>query len=1029
MNGKDRARPRLYTIPPDADFLPALARAMLSGDLPAPGGKPPAPHELADWTVFLPSRRAARALSAALLEQAPSQSQILARIHPLGDVDEDELALAAAADDPAAALPPAIQPLPRRFLLARLINEWAEEDDSPLAALIRDHPGEAMKMAQALAALLDSFENGEIPFSEISRLLQRESPQHRLAARSLLRHVRQRYPEELKKAGLMGAAARRSELIHAQARLLAASPPAAPVIAAGSTGTIPAAAALMDVIARLPAGCVVLPGLDREMDEESWRALPPGHPQYGMKLLLERMRAHPSEVEDLPGLSRPESGPARVRLLSEAMRPAETAHLWRDALKGDGAKRLLAGARGLKHIHAPTRQAEALVIALIMRRALETEGRTAALVTPDRDLARQVRAGLDRWGITVDDSAGRPLTATAPGGFLKLLADAAVEGFAPEKLAALAAHPFACFGLPRDEFLHDFSALELAVLRHLAVFPGVEGLERAVRRRCREAAIFPHHEHRAVRGLKDRWQALKDCARRIARHLAPLARAFSGGEARPLDELLRLHVSAAEAMTTPPEGPCPLWTHDAGEALARAIADIHAHAASAPAFTPREYAAFIASELAARPLRPRHDAHPRLSILGLLEARLVPADVMILGGLNEDVWPPAAATDPFLNRPDKDDLGLPVPERRIGLTAHDFVQAAGKRRVWLTSSARIGDQPAVESRWLLRLHALTGAAGDARALEPDEPWLAWAEALDAPLNPPRPIAPPSPAPPARLRPKRFSASRVATLIRDPYAIFGGDILQLSPLPPLACAITARELGVIIHAALEAFARDYPAALPPDPAAAINERLLAAFDEQVDDAARRAFWAPRFARMARWLAGEEAIWRSGGARVLAEQRGKMHFDVAGQTFTLSAVADRIDLLNDGSVRLMDYKTGAVPDPRPGKSDYSPQLDLEAAMLLHGAFAALPETKELAEAAYVKISGGMPPGEITSAGGGQALREQALQALAGFKALLAAYEDPAQPYLPLDHGDRERRPHDFDHLARWQEWIHAGGEERS
>ncbi len=1023
----ERRRPRLYTIPPDVPFLPALALAMLSGAFPFQDGRP-GPADLADWTIFLPNRRTARELAAALLKAAPAESQVLARIHPLGDVDEDEIALteAAAGEDLLEDLPPPVPPLARRFLLARIIREWAEADDAwPLARIIRDHAGEAMKMARALASLIDSFENEEVAFDSLHELLSAERPEHRLAARELLEHVRIRYPQELERMGVMGAAARRARLIRARAELYRISPPSGPVIAAGSTGSIPATAELLKEIARLPSGCVVLPGLDRDMDEESWRNLPEGHPQYGLARLLSVMDADRSEVEDLPGIERRPGGAERAFLLSEAMRPAEATGVWRAVVAREGA-RLVAGAAGMRHIHAEHRQQEAATIALLMRDVLEVPEKTAALITPDRTLARQVRAELARWGIEVDDSAGLPLSDTPPGMFLKLLSEAALSGFAPATLAALAAHPFSRFGLRRGDFLKRFARLETAVLRDLPTFPGIAELPAVVRRRRREAVLNPGHGHRAVQEMTpDDWDDIRALAERLAECLRGLAAVFSDPRPQPLERLLRVHLGTAEVISTDAAGVCELWLEEVGETLAVSVRELLDHAGAAPELTPRDYAAFVVSELAARPVRPAHAGHARLSILGLLEARLIPADVKILGGLNEDVWPPVAENDPFLNRPDRALMGLPVPERRIGLTAHDFVQAAGNAEVWLVSSARIDQQPAVESRWLLRLHALLQAAGAEDALKPRKPWMEWAVLQDMPGEEEcRQIDPPSPCPPLMERPARISVTRVRTLVHDPYGYHAGQILGLQPFPPLAVRVTGRELGIIVHEALERFVTIFPVDVPKGAEERLHALFLESFDERVDDAASRAWWSERFRRIAQWIVKQEETWREGVKKVLPEISGKLELDVrmAGRPVVLSAKADRVDMLVDGTARIFDYKTGTLPSIKPDAAGYDAQLDLEAAMLLQGAFHGQPDVHEVRDALYVKVNGGWPPGETRSlAGRAPGFPQRADLALERVKTLLEDYGREDQPYLPVGHGPGADRPSDYEHLSRWREWI--------
>ena len=1036
-----RPRPRLYAIPPDVPFLPALARAMLDGHLPAADGSPPRPQDLADWHIFLPSRRAARALAAELLKAAPADAQILARIHPLGDVDEDELVLAelAAGDALLLDLPPPVPPLVRRFLLAGLVREWAETDETwPLARIIRDHAGEALKFARALASLIDSFENEEIPFDRIGDLLAHEQPEHRLAARDLLAHVREHWPARLKEHGYMDAAARRAVLLRRLAERLAQTPPSAPVIAAGSTGTMPATARLLSTIARLPQGCVILPGLDTEMDETAWESIDEGHPQFGMKRLLERMQAHRGEVAPLPGIHRRAEGRARTWLLSEIMRPAETTDAWVRTVTRR-TEMVRKGLMGLNLLQAETRQQEAQAIALLMRRLLEEEreqgkARTCALITPDRDLARQVRAMLARWNVAVDDSAGRPLADTPPGIFLKLLAEAALSGFAPEALSALASHPFAAFGLPRGTFIRQFERLQTAVLRHLPVFPGIARLPDAVRHRRQEVAEHPGFEHRAVRHLPETaWNGMEALARRMAEYLLPLVDAFAATGPQAFEPLLRTFLETAERVATDAQGACALWLEEAGEALAHAVAELLDHAGSAPAMTARDMTLFLREELAAVPVRPVHARHARLFILGLLEARLIPADVKILAGLNEGIWPPVAENDPFLNRPDRRQLGLPVPERRLGLTAHDFVQAAGNAEVWLTTSDRIDQQPAVPSRWLLRLKAVLEAAGARDALHAAHELLQWATWLDRPqasdgsLRPPVPISPPSPRPPIGARPARYSVTAIDRLRRDPYGLFAEQILDLRPLPPLSCQITGRELGQIIHIALERFVQAFPDALPADAERQLANLLLQAFDERIDDPARRHWWAGRFARIAAWLVQQEEQWREGLERIHVECEGRLPLGLVmgDREMTLTARADRIDRLPGGRVRLMDFKTGTLPAVKPDSASYSSQLDLEVCMLLDGAFADVGKATEVIEALYVQITGGEPPGSRITLRPekGRTLADRSRAVLESARRLLAGYAAPGQPYLPVGHGSGHGHPSDWEHLSRWQEWIHG------
>lgn len=1018
-------RPRVYTIDPDVPFLPALARAIVDGHLAFPDRRPPAPHEIAGWHIFLPSRRAARALAAAVLEQARQAGGVLPRIRPLGDVDEDELAFAVAASDPLHNLPPPIAPLARRFALAGLIAEWAEDNDEwPLAGIIRHTPGEAIRLAASLGRLIDLCENARLPLGALSRVheLTADRPEHRLATLELLAFIAAEYPGLLERTGRMGAAARRSELLRAAARALQDDPPPQPVIAAGSTGSIAATAGLLSVIARLETGCVVLPGLDRTMGDADWEALEESHPQYGMKQLLEHMGVHREEVEELPGSEHFCRRPHRVRLVREAMRPAETTENWRDSAIRD-AKALRAGAKGLHLIEAPSRHLEARAIALLMREVLEQPEKTCTLITPDRDLARAVRAELARWDIAVDDSAGEPLADTPPGIFLRLLAEAARHDGAPPQLAALLAHPLARFGMARADVAQAARLLEVAVLRPVVNWPGLAALPKLVRERRAEAPGNPH-EHRAAKAIDDgQWRMIERLAERIATALQDICELFTRRGPIALDRLLRVHLHAAETIATGADGTQWLWRGETGAALAAAIHDILGHATAAPAVSPASYTAFFFPELAARPVRAPALADGRLTIHGLLEARLLQADRIILGGLNEGVWPPIADNDPWLNRPDKAHLTLPLPERFIGLAAHDFAQAAAGPEVWLTCAAKIDQQPAEKSRWLLRLEALLRAAGAADALKPDpahDP-LRWAEALDLPDDPPHPIAPPAPAPPADLRPKHISASRVGVLRNDPYGYYARHILRLEKLPELPCRLTPLVLGTAMHAGLEAFLHAHPRTLPEAAEDRLREHLEAALAARIADAATRRFFAARFQRLAGWLIERERQWRDGLEEILAETKGRVTFSAGGHDCTLSAIADRIDLLRGGKARLIDFKTGNPPARDPAAQGYDPQLDLEAAILIRGGFGEAG-ARGVAEMMYVKITGGTPAGEIqplAKAKGLPTLADRAAWALDGLARLLGDYLDPAQPYWPVLRGGHD----DYGHLARRDEWQHV------
>ena len=285
--------------------------------------------------------------------------------------------------------------------------------------------------------------------------------------------------------------------------------------------------------------------------------------------------------------------------------------------------------------------------------------------------------------------------------------------------------------------------------------------------------------------------------------------------------------------------------------------------------------------------------------MGTLEARLMPSDVIILGGLNEGIWPAQADPGPWLNRTMREKLGLPQPERDIGLAGHDFEQAFCNPKTYLTWSNKLGGKPANPSRWLLRLATVLAAAHVQRDTHQAEKILYWAQSLDGSLTAeslPVPISKPAPTPPSALRPRHFSVTEVEKLIRNPYAVYAMRILKLDPLPAFGPTQDAALRGSLFHDAVAAWnkqpKRDSPTLL------AIGKHHFIPF---ADIAEIRDFWWPHFQRVAEFLGREEPALNGGLLNTYAELSGKITFDIEGASHELRARADRIDLLAGGQAR--------------------------------------------------------------------------------------------------------------------------------
>lgn len=1000
---------RLYTIPIGTPFLDRLAAGVwerVDGD----------PIALTDVRLLLPTRRAVRSAADAFLRFGDGRPMLLPKLSTISDVDEDlldvetgEAAGAAGALD----IPPAVPDLQRHLELMRLVTAYLRADPDSATP---DTPEHAYRLAAALARLIDEVQMHGLDFAALHSLAPDAYAAHWDKTIAFLKIVTEIWPGRLEELAAIDPMARRDGLMRAEAAALLASRPATPVIVAGSTGSIPATAELMRAVLQLPAGAIVLPGLDLESDAASWAAIgdDPTHPQHGLHSLLRTLNINRAEVREWS----PAVTGGRDRLIRETMRPAATTEAWRGLSTAADAP-TPAAFDGLTRIDAASPREEAGVIALLMREVLGHPGKTAALVTPDRRLARRVAVELRRWRIAqgdgergsgerleVNDSGGAPLANSATAVFLRLLARAMVDG-APVALLALLKHPLAACGLAADSFDRLVQRLDRDILRGPRPAPGLVGLRKAV-----AASSLEPEAMAMVLGFCDR---LTDA-------LAPLEAALAQTSVA-VPEILDAHLRAAEALATSDDthGSLRLWVGEAGEALARLANEFADGAAGMEAIAGGDWPGLFDALLEGRVVRPRYGSHPRLHILGVLEARLLAFDRVILGGLNEGTWPAEPKPDPWMSRPMRRDFGLPAIDLAIGKSAHDVAMALGGREVFLTRSQRVDGSPTIPSRWLLRLDTVARALHSEERLTSWEAPARWHALLDTPVEP-DPGRPPEPRPPLNQRPRKLSVTRIDTWLRDPYSIYARYILNLRKLDPLDMEVGAIERGNAIHQALEDFVRDHPRDLPPNAADVLIDYGRRSFEAHMDRPGVWAFWWPRFERVARWLIEVERERRKSLDYSATERKGALSLAGPAGEFVLEGTADRIDRRGDGSYAIIDYKTGSNPTLGDLKSGRAPQLPLEAMILMAGGFPELPAA-DVAALEYWRVGGGTPPGRIDAVDA--TVPDLIDEARVGLEALIAAFDDPATPYHAAPDPRRSLRFNDYDHLARTGDW--AAGDE--
>lgn len=964
----------VFFMPAGVPFLEGLAAGLQKESAQNP-------LSLAQVRIYLPHKRAVKALKDIFLKE--KKSLFLPQIISLGELESHEELFDSSLVS--GGRRPVISPTLRRGLLTTLIRQKQEI----LAAQARRLPpplAVTLQLAQELIRLLDQATIEQVPLNNLAALVPEHLATHWQVSLDFLHIISHHWPLLLAEKGVQDPYTAHNQTIQDLLNQWAQNPPAQRIVVAGSTGTMPATAAFLKAVAQLPQGMALLPGLDPTLPLEEQKALSPSHPQYALYRLLTRLNLTPQEVPvwpllaTLPGHGHAETiAQGRRRWFSQAYAGSPSPSS--PAVEA-------AALEGLTFLPCASPQEEALVIALMLRETLEIPHKTAALITPDRRLARRVTGELGRWGIIPHDTGGIPLTVTPPGTFLRLMVRAVWEDFAPVPLLALLKHPLILGGKAPRFLQKGVALLEQHVLRGPRPDAGIAGICAALPTSLAQHRLFSQ-------GLTF-----------LEKALAPLYQALAAPQIH-LGDLLHAHIQSAEALCGK-----ELWEKEMGFEMAQFFHQLQESAGAFPRLKGADYADMLDLLLGSATVYPGTPTHPRLSIFGTLEARLLHADVIILGSLNEGVWPPDLQGDPWLSRPMREDLGLPDLERRIGLASHDFGQAFAHQRVVLTRALRVDGTPTVPSRIFLRLETTLKAAG--LTMPQDPKWLTWAQALDLPPTI-SPCPPPAPCPPVSARPRRLSVTQVETWKRDPYALYARHILNLKPLDPLDADPTQGDQGTLIHQILDEFLRRCSDIFTEQASFLLLDIGEKAFHPFINRPVVRAFWWPRFTQIVQWFLEAERERRLSlpPYKTLTEVQGKLIFHGPHGPFELVARADRLDLFEDGRVDLIDYKTGAPPTERDVTLGFSPQLPLEAVLIDRGGFPTLLH-KTVGDMSFWRLCGGQRGGEMKPLKTSSA--HLLPEAWEGMQRLITAFDDPQTPYLAQPLSDKGLPYNAYAHLAR-------------
>jgi ATP-dependent helicase/nuclease subunit B len=1036
-----RRAANVYSIAPGAPFLKTLVRAVRDGEFGLPAPDLSDPLALASATIYLPTRRAARALRAEFAETSGTLSAILPVIRPLGDFDEDAGFFLEGPD--ALALTQPIGPDERLLTLAKLTRHWAGAMAQDAASMIAGEAiavprtaADAVWLAKDLAHVMDELAREGVSWDSLKDVDAEGLSAWWQMTRKFLEIAGAAFPAFLDERNLADPIQYRNASIRAEAARLTAAPAAGLVIAAGSTGSIPATAELLSVIARLPNGAVILPGLDRDMEEEAWNLIGEteksptsfSHPQYGLKRLLARFGLPRADVMELGRVSAPLR--AREEVVSDALLPAESTEIW--AQGRPAGLDLDAAFAGVSVIEAPGEREEALAIAIALRAAIDGKReKTAALVTVNRDLARRVSAELLRFGITADDSGGAPLSTSPQAALFRSILQCVFEPGDPVAILSVLKHPLALFSREKADVALAARTLELAALRGIIGSVSVQTLAERFKKSLSDADSAERKPSWEKRVRDEHLDGARQLAEALRATLLPLAELAQRQDNLSVSQAVAASVAAFEAVGRAADGSLQhLYGSDSGEEFAahlRGLVTVEAGFDFAPADWPSIHAALIDGKM----VKPKSGSDPNIFIWGALEARLQEVDTLVLGGLNETVWPARPPDDPFLSRGMKNSLKLEPSERRTGQAAHDFQMGLGAQTVVLTRSARMEGAPTVASRWLQRLMAYAGEDQAKAMARRGALYLRWTDDIDSLPNNDLERRP-EPSPPLEFRPRHFSITEIATLRSDPYAIYAKRILKLLPLDPLIREADERERGTLFHAIMARFVEARIDLSDEKRAAADLRRIaLKSFEEQQYPAEVMALWQPRFDELVERIVQIERL-RGDDVKASHTEISAVKTVIPGSIVTLSGRADRIDERLDGTLDILDYKTGGDPTAAQARALIDPQLALEAALAGQGAF------KGLAPAAVndlvyyrLKSKGEMKfdslvfdkNGVCKEGSSAEDLAEKGWRELAR---LVGYFALPQAKYA--SHVLPPKRKGDYDHLARVLEWSAGsdGGE---
>ena len=950
---------------------------------------------IADDIILLPTRRACRHIKEVFLKLSGGNAVILPTILPLGDIDEDGLAfLDYENENLLTELPPAISKIKRNLILSTLIKEKNHD-------LTEE---QAYSLAVDLAHLMDTVEMEELSFNNLQYLVPEEYSEHWQETLKFLKIVTSEYPKILEENNVINPIDRKVRLIKKQIEYWKQNPPKGRVFAAGSTGSLVPISYMLRFISKMENGFLILPGLDKNISDADFEILTSdypkvnqNHPQYGLLKLIKGLGLKISDIPNLPVYNENEYDIAdsdRELLASHIMLSSDMNDDWSNLSKlKDNVL------SGVSELTLDTDSDEVFAIAGLLRKAV-FENKKALLITPDRKIAKSVANELKRWNIIVDDSAGIPASDTVTGNYIILVLKMIYDDFSPYSILAVLKHKYTHLGYTHERLEELTELFEKKVLRGKISLNSFDKI----------LAIASDY--------KDVYEMLL----KIKTLCSDIYSKMLDSQKYSLHDLLQSHLKLVEDFVSSPYENTNniLWNTDLHNDLSTELSsllsslnDIKNENSIIDKMTVNAYFVFISNYLLSLSLRPKINSHPNIAIMNSIEARLLSADIYIMAGLNEDTFPRISSDDPWMSRPMKAKFKLPLPERKVGLSSHDFVEFFCKKNVIMTHATKVDGTNSITSRWLTKLSAIIKIADIKLDTSLTDEVMSWISASNLNTSSSR-CDRPSPCPPLSARPKELSATWIEKWYRDPYIIFANKILSLKKLDDINPVAGPAELGTVIHNSLEEF----------------KKKKLSTFSELMDlmvknsveymDIPQIDFWYSKFENVAKWFIDYEQSVKNLIDYSFEEESGSF---AVTPDFTITAKADRIDILRDNRAIIFDYKTGTPPSEEEILSGYAPQLPIEALILKNAGFKNIKTNSKVGGVRYIKLTGSQN-GHITGEKFDESIDEILDTALKNLKENIEKFSKPTTPYLsrpnPNKVGHSIESYSEYTHLARVKEW---------